>query len=245
MRARAAGRLTRSWPRSFPSLRCAVPRPLVRIESVTRVGPCGADRQVPARFTVGILSLAMPDPGPGRPPARDRTNARVVRCATDGPSRPVRDRAGVEADMAGDEDELLASALGTVGASTGGRGAQRGASFASRFLKTVAHEVGMTLPLSLEAATERLTTIFAELGRVLDQPPQPGAGRRRIRAVAGGGAGGLNPVVITVDLEPGAVGGTSIALRAEAKEGIIKQRSAEKMTKMIVDRLASHSGERG
>ncbi|MFF7675357.1 hypothetical protein [Actinacidiphila glaucinigra] len=147
--------------------------------------------------------------------------------------------------MAKDEDELLASALGTVGASTGGRGGQRGASFASRFLKTVAHEIGMTLPLPLEAATERLTTILAQLGQVLDRPPQSSTGQRQIRAIAVGGAGGLNPVVITVDLGPNGVGETSLTLRAAAKEGIIKQRSAEKMTKLIVDRLASPPGNGG
>ncbi|WP_377273323.1 hypothetical protein [Peterkaempfera sp. SMS 1(5)a] len=147
--------------------------------------------------------------------------------------------------MAEDEDELLAATLGVVGASTGGKGGQRGASFASRFLKTVAYEMGMTLPLPLEAATERVTATFAAVGHVLDQPPEPETGLRRIRAVAGGGVGGLNPVVISAVLGPDEVGGTSLTLRAAAKEGIIKQRSAEKMTKRIADLLASHPDSRG
>lgn len=133
---------------------------------------------------------------------------------------------------------LLASALGEVGALTGFNGARRGASFASRFLlKTVAHELALTLPVPMDVAVGVVESVLAHLGRVLD-PQVAGARERMVRAVVRGGFRGLNPVVVTAHLSPGQAVATSVRLRAAAKEGLVKQRSAEQTAKAIAESLA-------
>ncbi len=145
----------------------------------------------------------------------------------------------MESDLAAeDEEALLASALGSLAASTGFGGARRGALFASRYLlRTVAHEVVLTVPLPMGTTTDQVERVLAPLGRILDDPQVAGARERRIRAIVRGGYAGLNPVVVTARLSPDPAGGTSVTLRAAAKEGLIKQRSAEKTAKAIAESL--------
>jgi len=133
------------------------------------------------------------------------------------------------------EDDVLARAIGEVGAAvTGRRGVRCGGRWGARHLKTVAHEEVLILDMPLSAAAEPVHAALAAMKHPL-LPDQPTTvdDQHVIRWIAGGGSfGKLNPVLITVSLtsEPY---GTAIKIRGVAKEGIIKQRSARES----VDRL--------
>ena len=133
-----------------------------------------------------------------------------------------------------DEDDILARAIGDVGAAVTGRcGAGRGGRWAARRLKTVAHEEVLILDMPLSAATEPVHAALAAMKHpLLSDQPAMADDQHGIRWIAGGGIGKLNPVLITVSLTSEAHG-TAIKIRGAAKEGIIKQRSAQQS----VDRL--------
>ncbi|WP_369241871.1 hypothetical protein AB5J56_43730 [Streptomyces sp. R21] len=134
-----------------------------------------------------------------------------------------------------DEDGLLVEALGAL---AGGLG-RRGAEFTAKRLKKNVHEIDLRLPLAFEDAVERTHDVLTALGRQVDPlEPQPSADRRTIRVIAAGGAGGLNPVVVTAVLTRAEAAATGVLLRAAAKEGLIKQRAGEKTAQRVAMLLA-------
>jgi hypothetical protein len=134
-----------------------------------------------------------------------------------------------------DEDELLVEALGALGGGLGRGGAQ----FAARRLKKNVHEIDLRLPLAIGDAVERVYHVLAAVGDLVDPgQPDPAASQPTIRVITGGGAGGLNPVLVTAVLRRTEADVTSVLLRAAAKEGLIKQRAGEKTAKRIAGLLA-------
>lgn len=135
-----------------------------------------------------------------------------------------------------DEDELLVEALGAL---VGGGPGRRGTEFAAKRLKKNVYEIDLRLPLAIEDAVERVYHVLAAVGRLVDTTqPEPTANQPRIRVITGGGAGGLNPVLVTAVLTRTEEKATSVLLRAAAKEGLIKQRAGEKTAKRIAGLLA-------
>jgi hypothetical protein len=133
-----------------------------------------------------------------------------------------------------DEDELLVEALGALGG--------RGAEFAARRLKKNVHEVDLPLPLAIEDAVERVYHVLAGVGSLVDTAqPEPTANRPTVRVITGGGAWGLNPVVVTAVLTRTEAKVTSVLLRAAVKEGLIKQRAGEKTAKRIAGLLTDQT----
>lgn len=154
--------------------------------------------------------------------------------------------------MVEDEDEILARALGEVGAaggalgnaigggSGGGFGGRLGSRFTARFLKTVSQEAELTLHLPLSAAAERVQDVLTEMRHpIIQNSLKAMIGQNKITAIAGGGVSNLNPVVITVKLTARGGRSTALKIRTAAKEGLIKQRSAEKAMKKFVGLLGT------
>ncbi|MET7597636.1 hypothetical protein ACWERY_19140 [Streptomyces sp. NPDC004082] len=131
------------------------------------------------------------------------------------------------------EDALLVEALGTLAGS-----GRSGAAFTAKRLKKNVGEATLLLPLGLDDALERVRGAMAEVSTGAEpwrvETGTDGTGGTALRVMAGGGFGGLNPVVVTVVVNSDGEQGTSVRLRAAAKEGLIKQRAGEK----TVDRLA-------
>src|SRR5258708_5927234 len=138
--------------------------------------------------------------------------------------------------MAKDEDELWAGAMRTlIRRMTGRRGFLM--PLVSKLLKTVVHELELALPLPADAVMGRVESVLASLSQVFDYPPLSDTGRRRIRGIVAVGAIGV-PVVVTVDLSPDQAGGTTLTLRAMAKEGLIGKRpTAEKAAQAVAELL--------
>ncbi|MCX5262293.1 hypothetical protein OOK27_50670 [Streptomyces canus] len=140
--------------------------------------------------------------------------------------------------MIDDEDQLLAAALGAVGAKGGGAGGRRGATFAAKRLKKNVHEIDLILVMSVDAAAGHAVGILAQAGRVLEAEDTQPTGERVVRAIVGGGLGNMNPVLITVSLTSDGPERTTVSVRGAAKEGLIKQRAGEKTAKHIAELLA-------
>ncbi|MFF5013950.1 hypothetical protein [Streptomyces sp. NPDC001165] len=146
------------------------------------------------------------------------------------------------------EDEILTRALGGVGAAGGavggGAGGFLGGLLGGRvgalLTKKVSQEAEVTLPLPLGAAAERVRDVLAEMRQPLvSDLLSPMTDQTKIMAIAGGGFGNLNPVVITIRLTAHGRRSTALEIRTAAKEGIIRQRSAEKAMKRLVSLLGT------
>lgn len=140
--------------------------------------------------------------------------------------------------MIDDEDQILAAAIGALGAGSGGLGGGRAATFAAKRLKKNVHEIGLSLAMPLDAAAAHVAAVLARAGHLLDAEDTRPTGARAVRAVVGGGYGSLNPVLITVGLSEDGPERTTVSVRGAAKEGLIKQRAGEKTAKRIAELLA-------
>ncbi|MEV4787213.1 hypothetical protein AB0K53_17505 [Streptomyces tuirus] len=125
------------------------------------------------------------------------------------------------------EDQILVEELAALGAVSGGSGRLTG--LVARLLKKNAHEIDLVIPLPFDAAVQRVVGVLEGAGRS-GRPAhvESGTGQEMIRVVAGGGAGGMNPVVVTALVTRSTGNCTEVVLRAAAKEGLIKQRAGEK-----------------
>ncbi|MFE9837895.1 hypothetical protein ACFYP4_22575 [Streptomyces sp. NPDC005551] len=131
------------------------------------------------------------------------------------------------------EDTLLEEALGALA----GPG-RRGAKFTAKRLRKNVGEAYLLVPLPFALALDRVRGALAEAaGGNSPWPLESGPDRAALRVLAGGGFGGLNPVVVTADLNADGPHGTGVHLRAAAKEGLIRQRAGEKTAERIVQIL--------
>lgn len=78
--------------------------------------------------------------------------------------------------------------------------------------------------------------ILEGMGRLTDEFRSESAANR-LSAIVGAGLMNLNPTIIHISIVNSSQTSTEILIRAVAKEGIIKQQSAEKAVKRMVDRL--------
>ncbi|MFC8679189.1 hypothetical protein ACFUEN_41725 [Streptomyces griseorubiginosus] len=123
------------------------------------------------------------------------------------------------------EDELLAEALGRI---------NKGGKFASRFLKNDIAEFDRELPLAFDPAVEHVRTVLVQLADgAAPEPLEAGADRVTFRVLTGGGYLSMNPVVVTMDATRKGEWTTTVHVRAVAKEGLVKQRAAQKTAERV------------
>jgi hypothetical protein len=154
-----------------------------------------------------------------------------------------------------DEDEILASELGKLGAKGGSAGAAVGASlgipgdaaassrggawgaaFAGRRLRKDVGETEIALAAPLDEVFVRVVSLIEAMGRLVAQAG-PADGRAVVRGIVGAGVMDLNPAVVTVTLAAAGEDGTQVHLRGAAKEGLIKQRAGHKAVERLAARL--------
>jgi hypothetical protein len=128
-----------------------------------------------------------------------------------------------------------AQGAGAPGAAGGARGARRSA---RRLREDRASEV-VELPLPAAEADQTVTSLLAEMGEVLEDPPVPAGESPERWALVGGGVGNLNPVVVRVELAPSGPTATTAKIHAVAKEGLIRQRAATKTAARLSQQLSS------
>lgn len=142
--------------------------------------------------------------------------------------------------MSVDEDELLAKALGAVGARGGGifggragaRGGWAGAELAARRLRKNVLELELVVSLTPEQAAGLARDVLADQGSLV-RAGQPGEDSAiEVVGIVGAGLWNLNPAVVTITIRSAATG-SQIVVRGAAKEGLIKQRSGESAARRV------------
>lgn len=136
------------------------------------------------------------------------------------------------------EDQILADELAALGAMSGGSGRLTG--LVAKLMKKNVHEIDLAIPLPFDDAVQRVVSVLGGAGPTVGAM-RVGDGRDQemIRVVAGGGVGGLNPVVVTVLVTKGTEDSSAVRLRAAAKEGLVKQRAGEKTATRLAALLSS------
>jgi hypothetical protein len=104
-----------------------------------------------------------------------------------------------------------------------------------KFLPTVRFEKTIELKSPPEAVFQRLADFFSKKGRLLEEGEVGESPHPTLSAVIGSGFFNLNPTVVHARVVAATAEGCTLVLAAAAKEGLIKQKSAQK----AVNRLAA------
>ncbi|MGW0783711.1 hypothetical protein [Streptomyces sp. NPDC002913] len=139
------------------------------------------------------------------------------------------------------EDQILAEELAALGAVGGGSG--RLVRVVAKLMRKEVHEVDLLLPLPFGDAVKRVSGVLGRAGRVVETVPVRPGEDETVRIVAGGGVGGLNPVVVTVRVLKADEDTSEVWLRAAAKEGLVRQRAGEKTAVLLAAQLSRGTGE--
>lgn len=129
---------------------------------------------------------------------------------------------------------------GAAGAAGGALGGRLGAEWAARYLSNETYEASVDVTGDPADAVMRCFEALLSVGSITEPAdgPADGVEHPRLVAVVGAGFFNMNPALVEVDVEPTAADGSRVTVRATAKEGLIKQRTAEKAVRRVVDRLA-------
>ena len=151
--------------------------------------------------------------------------------------------------MSSQQDDLLARELGKVGllggaiggGAAGAMGGSLGASFAARFLPTEQYQ--QQVRVSRDAATvfTQLYFFLTKQGRIADEREAGASQFPKISSVIGSGFLKMNPTVVHVEVVGVDKGSCMLLVSGAAKEGLIKQRSAEKAVSRVVEFLRAIS----
>jgi len=117
--------------------------------------------------------------------------------------------------MADVESKVLCAELGRLGGF--------GARWAAKFLPNVAHEDQLTLDMPLDKVTSVVSKYFAATGK---STPEFASNGMSFSMITGSGHLNLNPTIVQARIEQ-TVAGLLLIIRAVAKEGVIKQSSAQ------------------
>ncbi|MFJ5729079.1 hypothetical protein [Streptomyces paradoxus] len=135
------------------------------------------------------------------------------------------------------EDELLADELAALAAVAGGWGGLT--RFVAKVMRKNVHEIDLVVALPFEDTVDRVAHVLGRAGRRVCLPSEPLTEQWMIRVVAGGGVGGMNPVVVTALVTKGGASDSQVRLRAAAKEGLIRQRAGERTATRLAALLDS------
>lgn len=138
--------------------------------------------------------------------------------------------------MSQSHDRVLADELGKVGRISGPGGGW-GARLMAFFLPTVT----FSTTLRIEAAADEVLQAVREIlsrscGEMSESGTEP-SGVARLSGVTGSGFGGLNPTILEVEITPADQQTTTVHLTGAAKDGLIKQRSAEQAVLRLREEL--------
>ncbi|MBP0456352.1 hypothetical protein [Streptomyces montanisoli] len=141
------------------------------------------------------------------------------------------------------EDQILAEELAALGAVGGASG--RLVRVAAKLMRKNIHEVDLLVPLPFDETVKRVSGVLGKAGHIMETVPVRLGEDETIRIVAGGGVGGLNPVVVTARVLKADGDGSEVWLRAVAAEGLIRQRAGEKTAVRLAAQLSMATGAGG
>jgi hypothetical protein len=135
------------------------------------------------------------------------------------------------------EDQILADELAALAAAAGAWGGLT--RYVAKLMRKNVQEIDLVVALPFEDAVERVASVLERAGRTVGPVPERDEAQRTIRVVVGGGAGGLNPVVVTARVTKGGASDSQVRIRAAAKEGLIRQRAGEQTATSLAELLAT------
>lgn len=135
------------------------------------------------------------------------------------------------------EEDILVKEIGKLGGFFGGFGAR----IAARRLSTEEHEMPIQIhvdAVEARAITSRvLKNLRARADSMLDSSEMTGG----ISAIVGSGHMNLNPTIVRIQFCEASASTTIVLVRTLAKEGLIKQNSAEKAAERIKNLLLNNN----
>lgn len=143
-------------------------------------------------------------------------------------------------------EELLTRELAKVGklggriggGMAGGIGGWIGARIAGRLLPTEQFQQHLTVAQRAEVVLDRATTFLASQGRVVGDDEAGASPFPKVSGLLGSGFLKTNPTVVHVEVLEAQAEGCIVRITGAAKDGLIRQRSAEKAVQRIVEFLA-------
>lgn len=121
---------------------------------------------------------------------------------------------------------------GLAGAAGGGLGGGTGAAWAARRLPSRGAQTTVEVAMNPRAALTAAFRALSNVGQIVPDEVTPN--EPVLRAVVGAGTAGLNPGVIELSVEAISEEKAKITVRATAKEGLIKQHTAEKALQRVL-----------
>jgi hypothetical protein len=140
--------------------------------------------------------------------------------------------------MSESADEVLERELGKLSRQSSGGGlygaaGAAGARWAAHRLSSSSAEATIDISMNPRDALSLVFGTLSAIGQILTENVDDE--RPTLRAVIGSGFFGLNPAVVEVSLDTISDEITKVNVRATAKEGLIKQRTAEKAIQRLID----------
>jgi hypothetical protein len=149
--------------------------------------------------------------------------------------------------MSSEQDEILARELGKVGALggllgggvAGAAGGAVGASFAARFLPTERYQHQVTISQDAPTVLGKVAAFFASEGRIADEIEAGSSPYPKISGVLGSGFLKMNPALVHVEVVSVDDDSCTLFVSGAAKEGLIKQQSAQKAVHRVIEAIAT------
>ena len=147
--------------------------------------------------------------------------------------------------MPKDDDDILAQEIGkagalggSLGAGTAGKvGGRIGGIVGARLLPTQEYEMTTLVRASRETVASALVSVLAAQGRVFGSVA--GAEAVEMRGLVYSGFLNMNPAILVVHIEQTVPDATTVRITGMAKEGLIKQHTAEKAARRVAEALQS------
>lgn len=147
--------------------------------------------------------------------------------------------------MSSQQDDILIRELGKVGSLggkivggvTGGIGGSLGASFTARFLPTEQYQQQLRISKDVTTVLTKLASFLEIEGRIANDSEAGTSQYPKISGILGSGFLKMNPTMIHVEVIVAEKDSCLLLVSGAAKEGLIKQRSAQKAVNRIVDFL--------
>jgi hypothetical protein len=149
--------------------------------------------------------------------------------------------------MSTQQDDILARELGKVG-SLGGKigggaagaiGGSLGASLAARFLPTEQYQQQVSVSRDVTTAFTKLASFLANEGRIANDSEAGTSQYPKISGVLGSGLLNMNPTLVHVEVIGVDNDSCLLLVSGAAKEGLIKQRFAQKAVNRIMEFLGT------
>ena len=131
---------------------------------------------------------------------------------------------------------------GILTAGAGALGGASGAWITSRFLPVESCSSSLVLPCDAQRALPIIVNSLAGLGRLQDTSEIETA-NPTLAAVIGSGFLKMNPCVVTVEILSSSENETAAVVCGGAKEGLIKQRTAEKAVARVIEAIKAEASQ--